>query len=274
MQPVGFRERRAFGEGCGPNRRSEALGEGDALVPGLVTRDVGAVDEDRPGAGVDAAGELGQALRIGADARGDAAHVVAAKHVGGHLLVPIVERQGEIDRAGRRLQGGGVGAHEGARHVLRAGGLVAPFHPRSRHGDGVDVGQQRLEQQHLARLLARGDDQRRLVLVGRQQATHGVAQPGGGVDVHDHRLAQPLGKAVGDSEDARLLQRQHVAEVLGEVLEECLLGRAGIADDGCEFELTQQVVGDVLDGGHGDSRSYPLFWSSSVRTRVPSSSNV
>jgi hypothetical protein len=274
MQPVGFRKRCAFGEGYGPYRCSEALGDGDALVPGLVARNVGAVDEDRPGAGVDAAGELGQALRVGADARGDAAHAVAAGHVGGHLLVPVVERQREVDRAGRRLQGGGIGAHEGAGHVLRAGRLVAPFHPWPRHGDGVDVGQQRLEQQHLARLLAGGDDQRRLVLVGRQEAAHGVAQPGGGVDIHEHRLAQPLGEAVGDADDARLLQRQHEAEVIRKVLEECLLGRSRIADDGGEPKLAKQVVGDILDGGHDGSGSYAVFWSSNVRTRTPSSSNV
>ena len=61
---------------------------------------------------------------------------------------------------------------------------------------------------HLAGLLAGGDDQRRLVLIGRDQAAHGVAQAGGGVDVDDGGLAQRLGVAVGDPHDAGFLQRQ------------------------------------------------------------------
>lgn len=70
------------------------------------------------------------------------------------------------------------------------------------------------------------------------------------MDVHDHGLAQALCKPVGNADDARLLQRHHVLEILREVLEESLFGGPGIADHRGDPELSQDVEGHVLDGAH------------------------
>ena len=99
-------------------------------------------------------------------------------------------------------------------------------------------------------MLAGGDDQRSLVLVGRDDAAERVSHARPGVDVYDDRLAEALGHAVGNTDDAGFLQRHHILEVFGKILEERLFRRAGIADDRLEVELAKQVEGNVLDSAH------------------------
>ena len=49
-----------------------------------------------------------------------------------------------------------------------------------------------------------------------------------------------LGEAVGYRDDGRLLQSEHEAEVVREVLEECLLGRTWITEYGRQTEVAKQ----------------------------------
>ena len=56
-------------------------------------------------------------------------------------------------------------------------------------------------------------------------------------------------EGVGHRDGGGLLQRQHVAEIVGEFLQEGLLGRTGITEDGRQSEGSQQIVGHTSDGG-------------------------
>jgi hypothetical protein len=109
--------------------------------------------------------------------------------------------------------------------------------------------------QHFTGLLAGRQDQRCLVLIGGHDTAHGIAKAGAGMEVHDHRLAQALGKTVGDTDHAGFLQRQHIVEVGRKVFQESLFGRARVADDGGQPELAKQIESDVLDGAHETTSS-------------------
>ena len=89
-------------------------------------------------------------------------------------------------------------------------------------------------------------------MIGRDQVPHGVAHARRGVQVDQGRAPGDLGEGVGHGDGGGLLQGQDVAEVVGEVLQERLLGRPGIAEDGGQPEGSQQVKGHGPDGflGH------------------------
>ena len=87
---------------------------------------------------------------------------------------PLRRQRGEVGRARDRV-----------RDVLGARRLVAPLHERVRHPRGVAVGQQRLQRHQRARLLARGDHQRRLVGLRVEDRAHRVADARRGVQVDD-----------------------------------------------------------------------------------------
>src|SRR4029077_6594012 len=58
-----------------------------------------------------------------------------------------------------------------------------------------------------------------------------------------------------------LLKPEDVGEVVGEVLQKRLLGGAGVAEDGCQSQRTQQVIGHVVDSflvGHLPAN--PFVW--------------
>src|SRR5215210_314264 len=61
------------------------------------------------------------------------------------------------------------------------------------------------------------------------------------MQVDEGYFAGPLGVAVSHPQGARLLQAQHVAEVLGEVTQERQLGRSRVAEDGRYPELAQKI---------------------------------
>ena len=102
---------------------------------------------------------------------------------------------------------------EGQRHVLGARRLVGPLDQRVRHPGRVAVGQVGLQGDLGARLLAGGDQQRRVVGLGVEDRPHRVADPGRGVEVDDGGPAGGLGEAVGHPDHDRLLEAEHVAEV-------------------------------------------------------------
>ena len=97
-------------------------------------------------------------------------------------------------------------------------------------------------------LLADHDHERRAVDARRGQGGDGVAQPRGGVQQGEGRLAAPDGEAGGHADDRALVQRQHEAQVVGEAGEEGDLGRAGIGEDRRQPEPAQDVEGGVAHG--------------------------
>jgi hypothetical protein len=167
----------------------------------------------------------------------------------GQRLVPVVQRYRQEDRSGRRLQRHGVGPHERLRHVLRPVRLIGPLHPRLRHRGGLAVAQVRLPDHQLPVLLARGDDQGGVSVIGRDQVPHAVSHPRRGVQVDQGRAPGDLSEGVGHRNGGGLLQGQHVAEIVGEFLQKGLLGRTWITEDGRQSEGSQQIVGHASDGG-------------------------
>lgn len=97
-----------------------------------------------------------------------------------------------------------------------------------------------LERKYGARLLASGDHERCLILVGGEDAAERVADADGGVQIDQSGLAAGLREAVGHGDHDRFLQAEHVAEVLWKVAEHGQLGRTRVAEDGRHPEFAQQ----------------------------------
>jgi hypothetical protein len=123
--------------------------------------------------------------------------------------------------------------------------LIRPLDPRPRHHRRLGVREIRLEQEHLARLLAGGDDERRLVLERGAQVAHRVPEADTGMKVDERRPARRLREAVGHRDDRGLLEPEDVPEVRGVVREERLLRRAEVAEDRRQPVRAKQVVRDV-----------------------------
>ena len=138
--------------------------------------------------------------------------------------MPVVERDRQVHRSFGLLHGDRVGLHEGSGHVFGARRLVRPLDPRLGKFGGIGVVQVRIDDGHLAGLLAGGDDQRGVGAVGGHQAAHRVAGARGGVQVDQSGLTGRLGEAVGHRQRGGFLQGEHVGEVFGKVLQERLLG--------------------------------------------------
>ena len=93
--------------------------------------------------------------------------------------VPIVDRDRHEGRAARLLHRRVIGAGDRRRDILRPCRLAAPFDIRAREFRRLFRKQKRFERQDRAGLLARRDDQRRLVLVGGEDGPQGMAETGG-----------------------------------------------------------------------------------------------
>jgi hypothetical protein len=93
------------------------------------------------------------------------------------LVVPVVEGEGDVDRAG----GGRLGQEDALRQclgdVLRAQRLVAPLHQRIGQRGRVDVGQHRVQRRIAPGLLAGGHDDRHVTGLGVRQVTLPIALP-------------------------------------------------------------------------------------------------
>ena len=106
-------------------------------------------------------------------------------------------------------------------------------------------------------LLAGRDHQRRVVGLGVEDRPHRVADAGRRVQVDERRSAARLGVAVGHADDDRLLQPEHVAEVVGEVVQHRQLGRARVAEHRRHPVRAEQLERGFADRGHGgDSMRY------------------
>ena len=139
----------------------------------------------------------------------------------------------------------------------RAGRLVAPLDQRVGHARGVAVGQVGLVGHLRPHLLPGGDQQRRLVGLGVEDRAHGVAHARRGVQVHVAHGARGLGEAVGHAHGHRLVQRQHVAEVVGEVGQHRQLGGPRVAEHRGHAVGAQQVEGGFAYGRHGGQSLTP-----------------
>jgi len=125
--------------------------------------------------------------------------------------------------------------------------LIRPPDPWPGQRRRLGVREIRLEQEHLARLLAGGDDERRLVLERGAQVAHRVPEADAGVEVDERRPARRLGEAVGHRDHRGLLEAEDVPEVRRVVREERLLGRAEVPEDRRQPGGAKQVVRDVAN---------------------------
>jgi hypothetical protein len=141
-------------------------------------------------------------------------------------------------------------ARERLRDVLGPRRLVAPLHIRRRDARRIAVGQVRLHRDLRTHLLARGEEQRRLVRACIEDAADRVAHARSSVQVGvAHRPAR-LREAVRHAHHHQLLQAQHVAEVIREVLQHSQLRRARVAEDACHPMRAQQLERRLADARH------------------------
>ncbi len=184
-------------------------------------------------------------------ARGLVAHLL----LGAHLRVPVVHRHRHEHGAPWWKRRGVRSAGQRMRDVLRAGRLVAPLHQRVGHPRGVAVGEVGLQRHQRAVLLARGHHQRRVVRLRVEDRPHPVAQPRRGVQVDECRASRRLGVPVGHPDRHRLLQAEHVAEVLRELGQHRQLRGAGVAEHRGHAPLAQQLVRRLSDRLHVRNRT-------------------
>ena len=245
----------AAGRGRGPDRQALALGEGDRGLPGAGGVDVGAGDEDRVLRRVEAVGQRPHRLGVG---DGAPRHLALDRRLRVGLVdlgVPVVHRQRDEDRPARRQACEVRPVRQRQRHVLGPRRLVGPLDQRVRHPGRVAVGQVRLQGDLGARLLAGGDQQRRVVGLGVEDRPHRVADPGRGVEVDDGGLAGGLGETVGHPDHDRLLEAEHVAEVAREVGKHRQLGRARVAEHRRHPVGAEEVERRFANRGHGRTLS-------------------
>ena len=246
-QRMGFGKRRALREGRGPDRRAELLRERDSGAPRVAAGDVGTVDENR----ITALRRYALQTPGCARDRAPAAWRRCGRRRPPGCASPSRRGEATIDRPRRLLQRRRIRAHEGGGDIFRARRFVAPLDPWARQQGRVDVGEQRLDQQHVTGLLSRRHDERRFVEEGCDDRAHGVAGSRSGVQVDQNGAPEALGKPIRDGDRARLLKGEHVVEVGREIGEKRLLGRTGIPDDGGQLQLSQKVECDFANSAHG-----------------------
>ena len=227
-----------------------ALGQRDGVVPASARVDVGTDDQHRVlGLGY----PLRQRLHrrgVGARARADRPLDRVARLGLVHLGLPVVHRKRDEGRAARRDRRRVDPVSQRQRNVLGSRGLVAPLHEGVHDAGRVAVGQVGVHRHLGADLLARGDEQRRLVRLRVEERPHRVAHPGRGVQVDVGDPARGLGVPVGHPDHNGLLQPEHVAKVVGELRQHRQLGRAGVAEDRRHPVLAKELEGRLADGGH------------------------
>ena len=158
-------------------------------------------------------------------------------------LEPVVHRHDHDRRAAAGL-GLVVGAHDRARHVLGAGGLVAPH--RVLAGEPVQAaGQERVEREVAAVLLADDDHERRAVAARGGQRGDRVAEAGRRVQQRQRRRAAADRVPGRHRHHRALVEAEHEGQVLGQAGEERHLGRAGVGEDRRQLEAPQHLEGRV-----------------------------
>jgi GntR family transcriptional repressor for pyruvate dehydrogenase complex len=138
-------------------------------------------------------------------------------------------------------------------HVLRPHRLIDPDRVVARQAL-QPPGQERLEREVAAVLLADEHDDRRAVLARRGERGDRVAEPRRRVQQRQRRRAARDGVAGGHRDRRALVQREHELEVVGQPGEERHLGRAGVREDRRQLEATQHIERHGPHGvlaGHG-----------------------
>jgi hypothetical protein len=101
-----------------------------------------------------------------------------------------------------------------------------------------------------------------------EDGAHRVAHAGRRVKVDEAGPTAGLRKAVGHSDDDRLLQAEDVAEIVGKVRQHRQLGRPRVAEDRRDAVLAQQVERGIPDGGHCAAALYASRTIAGRRARV------
>ena len=245
---MGGRKGRTARHELGNNRRAQQLGELDQLGMGAALRHHVARDDHRMLRVREQIGGGRDRVGIAAQARRDAGR---RHQVDLALVLEDVAGQREKHRAGGRRERGLRGAVHEARQVGEAAHLVGPFHERPRQGRQVG-GEDRLGDDVLGILLAGGEEDGRGCLLRVVEHAHGVAEPGRDVEVEHRELAGGLRIAVGHRHQRRLLQAEHVFELVldRERIHQRQLGGAGIAEHDLHAFLLEQFEEGAFSG-HG-----------------------
>ena len=137
------------------------------------------------------------------------------------------------------------------RDLVRRRDLHRPLAGGTRDGDEIAL-QQRVGDRVPGVLLAGRHDEWRAGGVGVEQVAHPVAEPAGGVQVHEAGLAGGLRVAVGHRHDAGLLQAEHVVEprAVGQGIDQRQFRGARITEDVLAAFTLQDVEQDVGTSAH------------------------
>ena len=243
------RKRRGAGNDLGVDRRAQRLRQLDELGVGAAVRDGVAGDDQRTLRLRQHRGGFRDRCRIAAQPR---RHARRRRQVDLALGLEDVAGQRQEHRAGRRRQRRLRRAMHEPRQVGEPLHLGGPFHQRPRQCRQVGP-QDRLGGVEIEVVLAGGDEDRAPRLLRVVEHAHGVAEPGRDVQVDDREPAGRLRIAVGHADDDRLLQGEHVAQVvLGrERVHQRQFGGARIAEDDVDALLLEQLQEGTLSGHEG-----------------------
>ncbi len=229
--------------GTYPDRSSMQLSERDGLIPRIVSRHRGA---DHNHGSLRAAQRIGGAREQHRIPGNRAAHQTAGH---GHArAIPVVDGNRHQRGAAGRLHRYVVGARHGRGNVRRARGFDAPFHVGLGQLRGLFGKQKGLEGQYGARLLPRRNQQRRLILVRREDAAQRMADADGRMQIDEGGVVSCRSIAIGHGDHHRLLQSQHVAEIVRKIAKHRQFGGTGIAENRGQSELAQQRIGCLANG--------------------------
>ena len=242
------------------HRRAERLGQRDRARhrAGGGHR---VADDDRHLADRRAGEEVGQLLEAAGHAVGRAPSTAAAASPASWSSWSIGQRHEH--GPGRRVGGVVERAAQHRAQLARRAHLVAPLHGAAGQLD-ERPGQQRVGDDVAVVLLAGGHHQRRAVRPGVGEVADGVAEAGRGVEVEERRSPGGLGVAVGHADDGGLLEREHVAEVvgLGQGVDERQLGAARVAEDVPHALGAEHLEEHVASEAHGRAPyRWPVDWA-------------
>jgi hypothetical protein len=133
-----------------------------------------------------------------------------------------------------------VGLGDRRRHVLRAVGLTAPLHVRTGERGRLVGAEERARGEHGAGLLPGHDEQRNPVPERVEHRAERMPDPAGGMEHDDARAAGTDGMAGGHADHDRLLQAEHVGDVVGPVAHHAQFGGSGVAEHRVDTGLTQE----------------------------------
>src|ERR687898_881348 len=212
----------------GSVKRPEALGEADEGFPRLGVVRARADDERRCLRALEKPGELLRRGPIGRGRANDAPRrCVLPLLFGG--CAPVVHRHDHESRAALRL-GLVRRPADRAGDVLRTNGLLDPDQILAAEPAEL-AGEEWLEGEVAAILLAGEDDERRPVDARSGERAHRIAQARGRVEEGEGRISPPDRPTRREAHDRALVQAEHKAQVLREVGQERHLGGAGVAED-------------------------------------------